>query len=274
MMNTTSKKSATKITTTSKSWSSSSSSISSSNYTMTKSKYSLTAGFEAVKCADEGQVCSCLGQIHFGKKADSFDAMHNSFVSIFDAREGARGYMSCDAASFNQTGNHGGNQCYCVREMAPDPLPAAQHCANDGGLEFCDCFGNVYFGARKDKATGKDMSFAEMMKGGWTSLISNGELMCDQNSFDGDPAYGQDKQCFCEADPSYEPMPAAEFCAGENEECLCNGIVYYGMRYCPFEGDQIGFMEFQEFGYSSREVEGSIGCNTFEFGDPAHGSAK
>lgn len=57
--------------------------------------------------------------------------------------------------------------------MAPNPLPPAQHCANDAGLEFCDCFGTVYYGQRKDKAD-KDMSFAEMMKGGWTSLLSNG----------------------------------------------------------------------------------------------------
>jgi len=44
---------------------------------------------------------SCLGSIHFGKKADSFSAMHDDFVAIFDAREGARGYMTCDTATFN-----------------------------------------------------------------------------------------------------------------------------------------------------------------------------
>lgn len=33
-------------------------------------------------------------------------------------------------------------------------------------------------------------------------------------------------------------------------------------------------MEMQEFGYSSRTVDGSIGCNNFEFSDPAHGAVK
>jgi len=61
----------------------------------------LTDGFEAVNCANEGQVCGCLGQIHFGKKAESLSAMHDDFVSIFDTREGARGYLTCDAETFN-----------------------------------------------------------------------------------------------------------------------------------------------------------------------------
>lgn len=157
--------------------------------------------------------------------------------------------------------------------MAPNPLPPAQHCANDAGLEFCDCFGTVYYGQRKDKAD-KDMSFAEMMKGGWTSLLSNGQLLCDQNSFDGDPSYGHEKQCFCDADPSYEPQPPVDHCADENEECICQGTVYYGLKDCPFDMVPIDFMEMQEFGFSSRTVEGSIGCNSFEFSDPHHGSKK
>lgn len=124
----------------------------------------------------------------------------------------------------------------CVREMAPSPLPQAKHCANDAGLELCDCFGTVYYGARKDKATDKEMSFSEMMKGGWTSLLSNGQLLCDQNSFSGDPVYGHDKQCFCEADPSYDPAPPVERCALEGDECICQGTVYYGVKNDPFEG--------------------------------------
>jgi hypothetical protein len=33
-------------------------------------------------------------------------------------------------------------------------------------------------------------------------------------------------------------------------------------------------MEMQDFGYSSRDVQGGIGCNSFEFQDPAHGAEK
>ena len=119
--------------------------------------------------------------------------MHDGFVSIFDTREGSGGWLSCDAKTFNQTNSTGGNQCYCVREKAPEPLPEVFHCANDSGMSFCNCFGTVYYGNRFEKGTNKSLSFAEMMKEGWTSSISNGELLCDENSFDGDPAYGHDK---------------------------------------------------------------------------------
>jgi hypothetical protein len=145
-VNTTAKTVKTKTVT--KSWSSSSSEIIVRNYTETKSKYQLTEGFEGVKCADEGAVCSCLGQIHFGKKADSLSQMHETPVSIFDTRAGAGGWLNCDAKSFNITNSTGGNQCYCVRELAPEPLPPAEHCADDSGLSYCNCFGTVYYGNR------------------------------------------------------------------------------------------------------------------------------
>lgn len=156
--------------------------------------------------------------------------MHEGFVSIFDTRAGAGGWLSCDAKSFNVTNSTGGNQCYCVREMAPEPLPAAENCADDSGLSYCNCFGTVYYGNKYEKGPNKTpMSFGQMMKNGWTSTISNGDLLCDVNSFNGDPAYGHDKQCFCAADPSYEPAPPVERCANENEECVCQGTVYFGI---------------------------------------------
>jgi hypothetical protein len=69
-------------------------------------------------------------------------------------------------------------------------------------------------------------------------------------------------------------MPPVEHCADENDECICQGTVYYGLKDCPFDKVPIDFMEMQEFGFSSRTVEGSIGCNSFEFSDPHHGSKK
>ena len=98
--------------------------------------------------------------------------MHEGFVSIFDTRAGAGGWLSCDAKSFNVTNSTGGNQCYCVREMAPEPLPAAENCADDSGLSYCNCFGTVYYGNKYEKGPNKTpMSFGQMMKNGWTSTI-------------------------------------------------------------------------------------------------------
>lgn len=184
--------------------------------------------------------------------------MHNDFVSILDTRAGgSSGWLSCDSKTFNLTNSTGGHQCFCVRELAPEPLPKAEHCANDTGLSFCNCYGTVYYGQRFNKDNGT-LSFAEMMKKGWTSKMSNGDLLCDENSFDGDPAHGHDKQCFCEADPDYTPAPAAEFCADEGQECNCDGTVYYGGKFCPFDGGVVGFAEMKEGSYVSRSVEGSI----------------
>lgn len=38
-----------------------------------------------------------------------------------------------------------------MREMAPEPLPKADHCADDKGFNFCPCYGTVYFGKKFEK---------------------------------------------------------------------------------------------------------------------------
>lgn len=197
-------------------------------------------------------MCDCLGQVHFGMKSGGFQAMHNGNVSILDTRgQNRNGIIHCGAAAFgvNSTGGH---ECYCVRESAPDPLPKAEHCANDKGLSFCSCYGTVYYGRQKDKDN-KTLSFAEMMKHGWTSALSSGDMLCGETSFDGDPAYGYDKQCFCETDPSYEVAPPAELCAEkERDECQCTGTVYYGRKTCPYDDVPLDFNEMMDYGYVSR----------------------
>lgn len=111
--------------------------------------------------------------------------------------------MACEAGNFNITNSSGNHECFCVREKAPDPLPKAEHCADDEGMGFCNCYGTVYYGRKSSEKETKDnkdkqdsktkLSFAEMTKFGWTSVISNGDLLCDSNSFDGDPDYGYKK---------------------------------------------------------------------------------
>jgi hypothetical protein len=166
-------------------------------------------------------------------KSESFSAMQQKNVSILDTRGGdnRNGVIQCAASSFGlEKESLGGHECYCVREKAPEPLPTAVKCANDsGGLNYCSCYGTVYYGRKTDSTSNAALSFAQMMKKGWTSTLSTGDLLCGETSFDGDPDYGYDKQCFCESDGSYEPAPAAEVCAEkEKDDCVCSGIVYYG----------------------------------------------
>lgn len=148
----------------------------------------------AEKCASEGEMCNCLGQIHFGMKSASLQAMHQGNVSILETRGGANrnGIVQCGGSAFG-TYTPGGHECYCVREKAPEPLPKAVHCADDVGLSFCSCYGTVYYGRKKDSTTNASLSLAQMLKYGWTSALSNGDLACVDTSFDGDPDYGHDK---------------------------------------------------------------------------------
>ena len=113
------------------------------------------------------------------------------------------------------------------------------------------------------------------MKEGWTSTLSTGDLLCGETSFDGDPDYGHDKQCFCETDPSYEEKPPAERCADkEKDDCVCSGVVYYGQKICPFDDVPLDFAEMKDYSFITREVEGSIQCSNKEFGDPIKGKEK
>lgn len=99
--------------------------------------------------------------------------------------------------------------------------------------------------------------------------------MCTETSFDGDPDYGHEKQCFCQADPVYEPPYPVERCAEkEGAECECSGTVYYGRKTCPFDETPLNYIEMRDYGFNSRQIEGTIMCNNAEFGDPAKGFAK
>lgn len=114
-----------------------------------------------------------------------------------------------------------------------------------------------------------------MVKYGWTSTLSTGDLACVDTSFDGDPDYGHDKQCFCETDPSQEAPPPVERCS-ENEggECSCSGTVFYGRKSDPVDNAPLEFNDMKDYGYISITVDGSIQCSNGEFGDPAPGFAK
>lgn len=139
--------------------------------------YKITEGFEGVKCASEGEQCSCLGQIHYGLKADGLEDMHKKGnVSIVDTRsanQNTNGFIYCGNDQFKSKDvAEGGHECYCLKEKIPDPLPSAHHCADAKGLEFCECFGTVYYGRRLNKETNQTLSFAEMTKHGWTSTLA------------------------------------------------------------------------------------------------------
>jgi hypothetical protein len=204
--------------------------------------------------------------------------MHSkgSNVSIVDTRGSVhKGIIECSGSNFNVTDSHGGHECYCLRDKPPEPVPEAQHCANDLGLSFCTCWGTVYYGRHKDASTNTSLDFNQMLQYGWTSILSNGDLMCTETSFDGDPDYGHEKQCFCAADPVYEePYPVERCAEKEGAECECSGTVYYGRKTCPFDDTPLNYIEMRDYGFTSRQVEGTIMCGNNEFTDPAQGFPK
>jgi hypothetical protein len=148
--------------------------------TTTKGTYHMPEDMAASKCASEGGMCSCLGQVHFGLKSSSFLEMHSSGknVEMLDTRGSVhKGLIECSASNFNVTDSNGGHECYCLRDKAPEPLPEAEHCANDLGLSFCTCWGTIYYGRHMDEAN-NSLSFSQMLQHGWTSVLSNGDMMC------------------------------------------------------------------------------------------------
>ena len=46
------------------------------------------------------------------------------------------------------------------------------------------------------------------------------------------------------------------------------------MGFCPYEGEALGLGEMKDYNFVSRQVEGSIACNNYEFGDPTPGHPK
>lgn len=60
----------------------------------------------------------------------------------------------------------------------------------------------------------------------------------------------------------------------EGDECECSGTVFYGRKTCPFDDVPLGYIEMRDYGFNSRQIEGTIKCNNAEFGDPARGVAK
>ena len=108
-------------------------------------------------CAREGEQCSCLGEVHFGTAGHNFAEMHKlGNVSILDTRGSRTGHIACEASNFNHSNSTGPHKCYCLSEKAPDPLPKAEHCADDEGMGFCNCYGTVYYGRRSDAKDKKD----------------------------------------------------------------------------------------------------------------------
>lgn len=67
-----------------------------------------------------------------------------------------------------------------------------------------------------------------------------------------------------------------EKCAAEKDktDCVCTGTVYYGRASCPFDGEALTFQDMKGYSFVSRQVDGAIGCNSFEFGDPVKGAEK
>lgn len=49
---------------------------------------------------------------------------------------------------------------------------------------------------------------------------------CNPSEFGGDPWPEQEKQCWCEPKPIYQPW----FCGDEGDDCMCEGWVIFGAK--------------------------------------------
>jgi len=65
----------------------------------------------------------------------------------------------------------------------------------------------------------------------------------------------------------------ARLCAEDGELCDCRGTVYYGRSYMHNSADDaLGFQRMLKDAHKSREIDGSVACDSKEFGgEPANG---
>lgn len=102
--------------------------------------------------------------------------------------------------------------------------------------------------------------------GRYAFRVARQRIVCDVDSFGGDPAYGVAKECAFSYDlnrretSAQVPSRGWTFCAGEGEYCRVPGTVR--MRYGA------------DNRYVYRNVTGGVNCSARVFGDPAYGEHK
>ena len=119
----------------------------------------------------------------------------------------------------------------------------------------------------------KEVGFDDMMRYGFAQREAFGSIKCTTDEF-GDPAPGQAKQCFCEAETPAEPV---ERCALESEktDCVCLGKVYYGQLEVGDESPASFESMKADKKFVVIDSKGSLGCNNEDIGsDPVPGKAK
>lgn len=138
-----------------------------------------------------------------------------------------------------------------------------------GARQSCKCHGTLWYGPTVAPDDKKPITTWEAMRNWKTYSKSSDEWMsCTDAEFGGDPAEGQDKQCWCEDKPAKKPYQ----CAEENEECGCEGgWVIYAQR-----DDDGKYMDFFAASKKSLAVIGlkgkkSVQCSGafFDSADPA-----
>lgn len=143
-----------------------------------------------------------------------------------------------------------------------------------GARQSCKCHGTLWYGPTVALDDKKPISTWEAMRNWKTYTKSSDEWMsCTDTEFGGDPAEGQDKQCWCEDKPAVKPYQ----CAEENEECGCEGgWVVYGQK--EDDGKKLDFFSASKKSMAVIGLKGkkSVQCSGafFDMADPAPDAKK
>ena len=143
----------------------------------------------------------------------------------------------------------------------------------DSELSTCQCNGTLYMGLLNSNDTGaKITNFYDLRFWKTVTKKSAGEWStCNAAEFGSDPWPGQQKQCWCEPTPEYQP----NFCSNEGGKCMCNGNVFFGPKYGENRDHAQNFWDFSNgyFTVNGANNTGSIQCKkkNFEGVDPAPG---
>lgn len=166
--------------------------------------------FNMDKCSNEGQQCD------LGNDVDNvyYGANKKYLTKVLSGR------FNCDNNTFGGDPMPGiGKECYISKQLPSKPtLQTTTKCSNEGGICNAGFHPNtdVYFGAN----------------GKYVSKKLHGNINCNNQTFEIDPAPGVGKECYIHEEVPILPLPYNMIkCANEGQQCnagTTDNNVYYG----------------------------------------------
>jgi len=185
------------------------------------------------RCANEGDLCACSGEVTYGQKYNLGLYMRrrvplNTFAGLKSHKYKTKtiGTVDCTNKAFGGDPDKGyKKQCWCTTKQGD----TTRFCSEEG--KKCACSGHVTFGrkfASGKPGSGAINTFSQMLRIGKNKIMVSGSIMCDNSAMGGDPVKGDKKLCMCtqKATTPKGMVTAGNLCRSRSDcagDSVCNG---------------------------------------------------